>query len=385
MSDVETPEEQAPLPPTMHQDPRSIVRKSSLEMMSSNGSYNGRPSSSRSVKESSRSAAPPPTVDPRTASRRFAVIMVGILIIICLGIVAIVLPFFIDSNNCNCNKSSESDGTPTTPSAPVVSPTSAPATTPTVEQTTERFNQFVDNYARDISGDGPFEDPNSPQYRAAKFIADDSDFAEDISDLNQLNDLYAVTVFYYATNGDNWRTCSQGSSSCGGESWLNAQVGHCDWNFLTCDNAGRVIGIIFSANGNNLDGTLPLELGLLQEMQRFIVDNNRISGSFPTEFSQLTNMQRLIVSSNAMSGTIADDFLINSGSTLQILRLDGNDFSGEIPSAALDEYSVATALTFEDNSFTGSISATTCARVGNGLQELTVDCNEVSCDCCTNC
>jgi hypothetical protein len=140
--------------------------------------------------------------------------------------------------------------------------------------------------------------------------------------------------------------------------------------------------------GNNLDGPLPLELGLLLELQRFIADNNNITGNVPIQISQLTNVQRFILSSNAVSGTLPGDFLINSGNSLQILRLDGNNFSGEIPSTAIDEYSNASVLAFESNSFTGSISSTTCARIGESqvsLQEFTVDCNEVSCDCCTNC
>jgi hypothetical protein len=124
-------------------------------------------------------------------------------------------------------------------------------------------------------------------------------------------------------------------------------------------------------------------------LQRFIADNNNITGNFPVQkISQLTNVQRLILSSNAMSGALPGNFLVNSGNLMQILRLDGNNFSGDLPSTAIDEYAKADVLAFESNSFTGSISATVCARIDDnpvGLQELTVDCNEVSRNCCTNC
>jgi hypothetical protein len=242
MSDVETPEA-----PRSSQRPPSIVRKPSVEVPSSNASYNGR-SQSR--------ASPPPTVDPRTASRRFAVIMCGILIIICLGIVAIVLPFFL-GDDCNCPRSSEAGG-PAASSAPEATP----APTPVREEVTQRFRQFVDNYATDISGGEPFEDPGSPQYRAAQFIADDYDFTQEITDLSQLNDLYALAVFYYSTQGDSWRQCSQESTNCGGESWMDPQVGHCNWNYVTCDDAGRVTGIVFGKSKNRRSGITPTKMNL---------------------------------------------------------------------------------------------------------------------------
>lgn len=45
-------------------------------------------------------------------------------------------------------------------------------------------------------------------------------------------------------------------------------------------------------------------------------------------------------------------------------------------------------LELDENQLTGEISDTICARRGDGrtqLNELTVDCDEVVCDCCTNC
>jgi hypothetical protein len=44
-------------------------------------------------------------------------------------------------------------------------------------------------------------------------------------------------------------------------------------------------------------------------------------------------------------------------------------------------------LELDENDLTGEISAATCARRGDGraeLNELTADCPEVTCECCTN-
>lgn len=194
-----------------------------------------------SVKSNSHaSRAALDTVDPQTAANRFAVVVVGILIIIALGVAAIVLPFILDSY-CNC------------PSVPNISGSSPPATSPTVSPGTptinpdvsDQFLQLVNNYARAISGDEPFEDPQSPQYRAAQFIADNANFVNQLSKESELDDLYALTVFYYSTNGDDWTECSQDGTVCDGTSWLDPDAVQCQWNWIECNQDGRVVNVIF--------------------------------------------------------------------------------------------------------------------------------------------
>jgi hypothetical protein len=195
----------------------------------------------------------PDTVHPQTASNRFAVIVLGILVVIALGVAAIVLPFTLDSY-CNCPSIPNISGTsvPTaspqsTPTPPTTVPPGSPTASPTPgEDLSDRFVQFVDNYARGVSGDEPFDDPNSPQYRAALFIADDVTFADSLTGVGQVGDLYALTVFYYSTKGDDWTQCSQDATDCDGESWLNPELNHCNWNWITCNDESRVIDIIFS-------------------------------------------------------------------------------------------------------------------------------------------
>jgi hypothetical protein len=172
-------------------------------------------------------------------------------VVICLGVAAIVLPFTLDSY-CNCPSVPNISGTaaPTASPQPTSSSTVPPGT-PTATPTrggnvSDRFVQFVDNYARGVSGDEPFDDPDSPQYRAALFIADEVTFADTLTGLGQVGDLYAVTVFYYSTNGGDWTECSQDATDCEGESWLNPEVIHCNWNWITCNDDTRVVDIIFS-------------------------------------------------------------------------------------------------------------------------------------------
>jgi hypothetical protein len=43
-------------------------------------------------------------------------------------------------------------------------------------------------------------------------------------------------------------------------------------------------------NGNQLTGTLPLELGKLDDLTRIQVDENQISGPIPPEFAGMTSL-----------------------------------------------------------------------------------------------
>lgn len=219
------------------------------------GSQQGAPPAGYSIRTSvagGAAAAAPKGVDDGTASTRYKVIVLGIIIVICLGVAAIVLPFTLDSY-CDCpdvpNISSPTQPTPS-PAAPSPpsseeSPTADPSSQSNVP-TTGRFTQFVDGFAADISGRDVFEDPTSPQYRAAEFIANEVSFDSEVTNVEQLGDLYAVTVFYYSTGGDDWTECSQGSTDCEGQSWLSPTVGYCEWFWITCNPDGRVSDIVFS-------------------------------------------------------------------------------------------------------------------------------------------
>lgn len=252
MSDAENPRmSQVSQAPRMNSVERPVVETSKPSVPYTSAESRGAP-------YGSSSRGPPPTVDPQTASNRFAVTVIGIIVIICLLVAAIVLPLTLDSY-CNCPDVPNISG-PTSPLAtpsPILAPTPSPTvspgtptTSPTIPtgttEVSDRFFQFVQNYASVISGEEVFEDPGSPQFRAAQFIADEAEFNSDLTSVAQLDDLYALTVFYYSTNGDDWTECSQGSDVCDEESWLNPQLSQCNWNWIDCNDEGRVVDIIFS-------------------------------------------------------------------------------------------------------------------------------------------
>ena len=70
---------------------------------------------------------------------------------------------------------------------------------------------------------------------------------------------------------------------------------------------------------------------------------------------------------------------MNDFTSLKTLRLNDNYFSGSIPLGLVDVESLM-ELHLEHNELTGSLNQASC-----GEKELTADCKEVECKCCSNC
>ena len=94
--------------------------------------------------------------------------------------------------------------------------------------------------------------PGSPQNSAYQELLRDP-LLSDYADVDIIQ-RYALIVFYYSTNGNEW------VSSFG---WLDSgEV--CDWEFIECNTESAVTSIV--ARSNNLSGQLPPELYLLESL-----------------------------------------------------------------------------------------------------------------------
>ena len=135
-------------------------------------------------------------------------------------------------------------GTPTTPTESP--PTPPPTVGDTLSPTTTRMGQFVEEYLIPVSGEEVFQDPSTPQYQAALYMADFDDHIEELESLGELADRYAATTFYFATGGDDWNACFLGDTSCNEPDngpWLTGDI--CTWRSVSCNEDGRVISIDF--------------------------------------------------------------------------------------------------------------------------------------------
>lgn len=98
-----------------------------------------------------------------------------------------------------------------------------------------------------LSGEDVFQDPTSPQYRAAEFLVNDDIFGTTLDEDALLVDRYVLSTFYYSMDGDDsWFSCYQKDGNCTvGNPWLSPEVNHCQWSAVRCDESGRVIDIFF--------------------------------------------------------------------------------------------------------------------------------------------
>mmetsp|Transcript_31416 Transcript_31416/g.46325 ORF Transcript_31416/g.46325 Transcript_31416/m.46325 type:complete len:639 (+) Transcript_31416:352-2268(+) len=141
---------------------------------------------------------------------------------------------------------------------------------------------------------------------------------------------YVMTVFYYAMNGDSWVVSN---------SFVNRNIRTCRWvspifqEGVGCDKNGRINSI--SLERNNLKGTIPSELGLLDYLISFSAADNSISGPIPAWIGKL--------------------------STLRYLHLYGNQITGSIPTS-INELNSLIALSLEDNAMTGDLNHITGLR-----------------------
>lgn len=170
----------------------------------------------------------------------------------------------------------------------------------------------------------------------------------------------ALVALYQSTNGAFWSR-------------------HDNW--LVTNTVGNWYGITISSGHvsyttlyyNNLNGSIPAELGNLSDLQYLWLNYNQLSGSIPAQLGNLSNLQELDLYHNQLSGSIPA--ALGNLSNLQILRLDSNQLSGSIPSA-LGNLSNLQILRLADNQLSGSIPA----ELGNlsHLQMLCLDSNQLS-------
>lgn len=100
------------------------------------------------------------------------------------------------------------------------------------------------------------QDPDSPQSKALTWLAGDTNF-KNYPDWRRMQ-RYALAVFYYSTNGDEWRDNGGWLSEADECTWLTHET-----NAPVCNPNGAYIDITLKKN--NLRGTIPLELALLSD------------------------------------------------------------------------------------------------------------------------
>ena len=295
------------------------------------------------------------------------------------------LPDIISSNSCNVRGECCSTPSPTT--SPTKNPTQRPTTAaPTPQPTPSPTSAFdaafaeMMSYAETKSSRSSLSDTNSPQYKAVEWLAQDRvDNGSNWSGYELLQ-RYVLRVLYHSTGGENWSLTATNS-------WFGASS-VCDWGSSNaqCNGDGQKVDRIDLAS-DNLQGTIPTELGQLTALTYMNFANNQLTGALPTQLIQLTALVWLGWRSNQLSGRIPSQ--LGQLTALTWLNLRENRFSGTIPNA-LTQLTNLSNLYLDNNNLIGDVPSAFCAAPFPDFRTtgpaLYADCiSEVQCDCCDQC
>jgi len=152
-------------------------------------------------------------------------------------------------------------------------------------------------------------------------------------------DSLALVAFYNSTGGPNWTHNSH---------WLTGPVS--SWYGVTVEG-GRVVEL--SLYLNNLNGTIPMEVGNLTQIKKFKLGHDKgLSGEIPESIINLSQLEVFVICNCSIYGTITNK--ICNCSSLSSLQLWENNLTGPIP-PEIGNLNSLKFLNLYDNQLTGTI------------------------------
>jgi len=129
------------------------------------------------------------------------------------------------------------------------------------------------------------------------------------------NDSLALVTLYNATNGANWTN-----------PW-NLNQPMTTWHGVTLNTDGCLS--VLDLNSNNLTGSIPTDIGELQDCVYLNLSLNQLSGTIPNTIGNLQNLGFLNLRTNQLSGAIPME--IGNLQGITFLALNNNQLTGSIP------------------------------------------------------
>lgn len=144
--------------------------------------------------------------------------------------------------------------------------------------------------------------------------------------------------------------------------------------------------MVWGMERGNLTGTVPTEIGQLENLIFIDLDYNILTGTLPPELYNLVNLTQLDLNNNMFEGGIDG---IESLQELEFLQLHSNMFNGTVPTG-MGAFSQLGTFTLHGSTFSGTIPTEVCDLVdGGSLTSLIADCGgvdpDIECSCCTYC
>jgi len=233
----------------------------------------------------------------------------------------------------------------------------------------------------------------------------------------QTTRLFVLLHLYYSTGGQQWTNATGWEEDEEAEEATAANSGNdynfCDWYGVRCDPDGLVTGIDLRDNNlvseipvtlvqlsghlerldlssNSLTRWLPSGLVAFEKLQYLNLSKNEIDYGFSPGMGHLPAIRTLDVSDNLLPGRLSSDDFVRLGKTIETFLINDNNFEGEIPGTISNWTNLAVARFDGNTQITGSIPAELCGSNGDDGTSaptaappfITVDCENVSCDCC---
>lgn len=202
-----------------------------------------------------------------------------------------------------------------------------------------------------LTSQADLEDPKTPQYHAAQWVAN-HDGAKLRSDDPLALQRYALAVLYYKTSGmEDTNDPVSAGHWIEADKWLT-KSGICAWHGIVCegsdpnDESSENLENNNNGNGNKTED----RHGSVQTLE---LQQNELRGGLPSELSALTALYKLDLSHNALTGTLPKS-LGNLG-RLRELDLKDNQISGTIPKTYGHDLSNLRQLILHDNKLKGQI------------------------------
>lgn len=294
--------------------------------------------------------------------------------------------------------------------SPVFRPTRPPTRPPSVNDLprNDRAVTYLTEFG--IATQAALNDPNSPQAKATKWIADEDAFNIEIPNPlegisgksyadSRFTERWALAVFYFSMGGDEWRYTLK----------FMQPIDHCDWFDRFVDPRGVIIrqGVTecqkiepyinagdkvtrIEISNNNLKGNVPTEIEFLPYLNTWITPFNaemstasslnpfiklseslmhlelqycKISGAIPDSMGTMTKLSFLGLGNNQLTGTIPTSFF--GLSELVVLGMDDNLLEADIASFA--KFTKIQKMYIEDNLINGQITE---AMITDGWQAM---------------
>jgi len=158
----------------------------------------------------------------------------------------------------------------------------------------------------------------------------------------------ALIALYNATNGSNWTNNTN---------WNTTQP-VANWYGITVTDIGgqdHVTEIKFSSfAGNNLNGTLPTEIGDFPELTTLEIEHNSsLTGNIPVQIGNLAKLKFLSFWNVNLTGTIPTE--IGNLTNLEVISLENNNLTGDIPTSFVNLTKMI-SFWLNGNQLTGDVS-----------------------------